>query len=135
MRKNYIAFILLAITLLVSACGAATPTPPHSPTAPPASPTPILTEPTAATTLVTCADIDANWGRDWAAVLDTLDKLIEADQSCGEEPLLSKKYAVHFNYGAALEAEEDTPAAVEQYRAALGPSARATADGFLPGDQ
>ncbi|MCB0170025.1 MAG: cellulase family glycosylhydrolase [Anaerolineae bacterium] len=119
MRKNYIAFILLAITLLVSACGAATPTPPHSPTAPPASPTPILTEPTAATTLVTCADIDANWGRDWAAVLDTLDKLIEADQSCGEEPLLSKKYAVHFNYGAALEAEEDTPAAVEQYRAAL----------------
>ena len=44
----------------------------------------------------TCADIDANWGQNWPAVLDTLAQLVAADQSCGEEPLLSKKYAAHY---------------------------------------
>lgn len=120
MRKSYIITFWLALTLLITGCGAATPTPPPPTSTPiPASPTPPLIEPTSATAFVTCADIDANWGQNWAAVLDTLDKLIEAEQSCGAEPLLAKKYAVHFNYGAALEAEDQTEAAIEQYQAAL----------------
>ncbi len=67
----------------------------------------------------TCADIDANWGQNWPAVLAALDQLIAADQTCGEEPLASKKYAVHFNYAAALENQGDLEAAISQYQAAL----------------
>ena len=51
----------------------------------------------------TCADIDANWGRDWPAVVAALEQLIAADETCGDEPLLSKKYATHFNYATTLE--------------------------------
>ena len=119
MRKIYLVTLGLTLVILIAACGAETPTPPPSPTAAPASPTPPLAEPTPATALVTCADIDANWGNNWPAVLATLDKLIAADQRCGEEPLLSKKYAVHYNYAASLEGQNETEAAIEQYRAAL----------------
>lgn len=67
----------------------------------------------------TCADIDANWGRDWPAVLTALEQLIAADRSCGDEPLLGKKYATHFNYAAVLENQGDLDSAIEQYQAAL----------------
>jgi tetratricopeptide (TPR) repeat protein len=69
--------------------------------------------------VATCADIDAYWGNDWPAVLKTLDQLIAADQTCGDEPLLSKKYAVHYNYAAVLENEGERSRAIEQYQAAL----------------
>jgi len=68
--------------------------------------------------LVTCADLDPNWGHNWPAVIETLEQLLAIDQSCGDEPLLSKKYAAHFSYGAALE-EDDRESAIVQYRAAL----------------
>jgi hypothetical protein len=67
----------------------------------------------------TCADIDANWGQNWPAVLDTLAQLVAADQSCGEEPLLSKKYAAHYIFGVALEEKDEVEPAITQYQAAL----------------
>ncbi len=70
-------------------------------------------------TVATCADLDSNWGHNWPAVIETLDQLLAADQSCGEEPLLSKKYAAHFSYGAAMEESSELEPAIGQYRAAL----------------
>ncbi len=70
-------------------------------------------------TAVTCADVDANWGQDWPAVLTALEQLIAENQTCGAEPLPSKKYAAHFNYGAALEANGNLESAISQYEAAL----------------
>lgn len=92
---------------------------------PPSSPTPTVVPPTIELTptptqvIVTCADIDANWGKDWAAVLAVLEQLMAQDQTCGDEPLASKKYAAHFNYGAALETGGEVEAAIAQYQAAL----------------
>ena len=88
---------------------------------PTATAEPPTAEPTATPTetVVTCADIDANWGKDWNAVLAALEQLIIDDQVCGEEPLSSKKYAAHFNYGSALETNDEIEAAVAQYQAAL----------------
>ena len=100
-----------AVIIALAACAlfpTATPMPPTD--APSATPT----EP-----VVTCADIDANWGKDWDAVLAALEQLMANDQVCGEEPLSSKKYAAHFNYGTALEANDELEAAVMQYQAAL----------------
>jgi tetratricopeptide (TPR) repeat protein len=71
------------------------------------------------TTTATCADLDANWGHNWPGVLEALDGLIAAGQSCGPEPLVSKKYAVHFNYAASLEEAGDSEQAIAQYQAAL----------------
>lgn len=68
---------------------------------------------------VTCADIDANWGQNWTETLEVLDQLIAAGQSCGEEPLTSKKYAAHFTYAASLENSGDLKTAIPQYQAAL----------------
>jgi tetratricopeptide (TPR) repeat protein len=51
--------------------------------------------------------------------LNTLEQLIAAGQSCGDEPLLSKKYAVHFNYAAVLESEDKVDQAIRQYQSAL----------------
>ncbi len=114
MLKQIWILCYILVTATLTACAAeATPSPQPSPTST------VIPTATPAATPVTCADMDANWGKDWAAVLDVLDTLIEAEQSCGEEPLLSKKYAVHFNYGASLENEGQREAAVEQYQAAL----------------
>jgi hypothetical protein len=68
---------------------------------------------------LTCADLDAAWGVDWPRVLEVLDALIADDQTCGPEPLLSKKYAAHYNYGVQLEQAGDVDAAVVQYQAAF----------------
>lgn len=70
-------------------------------------------------TLPTCADIDTHWGNDWPATLATLEMLIATDQTCGEEPLLSKKYAAHYIYAASLEESGDIETATHQYQAAL----------------
>ncbi|MBI1878185.1 MAG: hypothetical protein HYR94_08165, partial [Chloroflexi bacterium] len=113
--------LIAAVTLLLltlAACQASPPTQPTptsiaaAATAPPipATPTPLA---------ATCADLDANWGNNWPAALDTLDQLIEADQSCGEEPLLSKKYAAHYIYGVGLEEKGEIETAITQFRAAL----------------
>ena len=83
------------------------------------SPTPSTIPATPPPPLATCGDLDANWGKDWPAVLNALDLLIQAQQSCGEEPLLSKKYAVHFNYGASLEEQNELDQATTQYQAAF----------------
>jgi hypothetical protein len=56
---------------------------------------------------------------DWPRALQVLDALIAADQTCGPEPLLSKKYAAHYNYGVALEQSGQVDAAVAQYQAAV----------------
>jgi endo-1,4-beta-mannosidase len=52
-------------------------------------------------------------------VLELLDKLIEAEMRCGDEPLLSKKYAVHYNYAVTLEDKSLLSEAIDQYQAAL----------------
>jgi hypothetical protein len=69
--------------------------------------------------LATCADLNAAWGQDWPVTIETLEQLIQAGQSCGEEPLPSKKYAAHFIYATSLEEQGDIEAAVPHYRAAL----------------
>ncbi len=79
----------------------------------------IAVTPIASKSAASCADLDANWGRDWSAVVETLNQLIEAKQTCGAESLASKQYAAHFNYGVALEQTAQREAAIGQYRAAL----------------
>ena len=133
-KKMVIRFIIgFCLISVMIACGA-------EPTQPPPSTSGAIVVPTATSTLTapdvtrvqatatavppvepiaTCGDLAANWGRDWPAVLAALEQLIEADQSCGEEPLLSVKYATHFNYAAVLENQDDLDAAIAQYRAAL----------------
>lgn len=94
---------------------APTPTPAHAETP---SPTPAA-EITPIQITVSCGDIDTNWGQDWPAVLNALDQLITANQSCGEEPLPDKKYAAHFSYAVSLENSGNLERAIEQYQAAL----------------
>jgi hypothetical protein len=132
-RRNLAFAVCLFFASILPACGANTPFGPElgreqtgeniTPTPATAlapllelTPTPVETTPDA---VVSCADLDANWGKDWPAVLDTLEQLISAKQTCGEEPLLSKKYAAHFTYGVSLEKNGDTGAAIAQYQAAL----------------
>jgi hypothetical protein len=67
---------------------------------------------------VTCADLDAAWG-DWPTTISVLETLIAAEQSCGPEPLTSKLYAAHFNYGEALEGQGDAASAVTHYTTAF----------------
>jgi hypothetical protein len=116
--------VIFLLLLTLAACQA-TPPPPLPPTTEPtsvvaiATPIATTTPPTPTPPPATCADLDANWGKDWPATLDALEQLIAADQSCGEEPLLSVKYAAHYIYGVALEEEGDQEAAVAQYRSAL----------------
>lgn len=66
----------------------------------------------------TCGDLDRVWG-DWLTTIDVLNRLIDAGQSCGPEPLSSKLYAAHFNFAAALETQGDTERAIKQYRGAF----------------
>jgi hypothetical protein len=80
---------------------------------------PTITPGPTATPPATCTDIEATWGKDWPALLTALERLIEAGQSCGPEPLLGKKYAAHYIYGVALEEQGDTDEAIVQYQAAL----------------
>jgi hypothetical protein len=115
LKRVWVLCSILLVATLAACAAEVTPSPQPAPTAT-VAPT---TAATPSASPVTCADMDAHWGQDWAAVLGVLDRLIEAGQSCGEEPLLSKKYAVHFNYGASLENEGQLEAAVEQYQAAL----------------
>lgn len=82
-------------------------------------PSPTNTPAVAVQIPVSCDDVGIYWGNDWPAALDTLEQLIAANQSCGEEPLLSKKYAAHYIYGVGLEEQGDTETAIEQYQAAL----------------
>jgi hypothetical protein len=91
--KTFFAVITLCF-LTLAACQANTLTPP---TPFPIAASPIPATPTPLT--ATCADVDATWGNNWPVALDTLDQLIKAGQSCGEEPLLSKKYAAHYRRG------------------------------------
>lgn len=119
---NKLAVILTIIAaLLLSACQASSfsSTPSPSPAYFLPTPTPLVAPDASTTSFVTCADIDANWGNHWPAVLEALDQLIVANQSCGPEPLLSKKYATHFNYGASLEDQGDLNTALTQYQAAF----------------
>lgn len=120
MNKLPASFFLLAFILFLAGCTATlTPLPPEA--IPAATPTPATTPNPAAGALAaaTCADIDAYWGQDWPRLLAVLDRLIQNEQRCGDEPLLSKKYAAHFIYGVSLEEQGQPAAAIEQYRAAL----------------
>jgi hypothetical protein len=79
----------------------------------------IIAEPAPVEKAVSCADVDTNWGSNWPAVLDALERLIAANQSCGEQSLLGKKYAAHFSYAVSLENDGDLDTAIAQYQAAL----------------
>jgi hypothetical protein len=48
-----------------------------------------------------------------------LEELRAAGVTCGDQPLSSKQYAAHINYGQALETAGDPEAAVDQYLLAL----------------
>ncbi|MBE7554886.1 MAG: cellulase family glycosylhydrolase [Anaerolineales bacterium] len=116
---------ITVVVLFLYALAACQTTPPTT-TPPTATPDTVAAIPTATSTTTaptpataTCADLDANWGNNWPAVLDALTQLIAADQSCGEEPLLSKKYAAHYIYGVGLEEKGEVDTAIVQFRAAL----------------
>ncbi|MEM9777839.1 MAG: cellulase family glycosylhydrolase [Chloroflexota bacterium] len=89
---------------------------------------PITTNPTSTTVVhateaqniaYICADVDQNWGTNWPTVLQALDGLIDQNKTCGPEPLLSKKYAAHFNYASELESSSQIELAVENYTLAF----------------
>lgn len=115
--KTFLAIFGLLFILLLGACQSSPPVT-ASPT-PLAAATPTRVPLTPTPTVATCADLDANWGYNWPAVLETLAQLIAADQSCGAEPLLSKKYAAHFIYAVSLEENGELEPAIAQYQAAL----------------
>jgi hypothetical protein len=117
MTKIRLSLWLLIFILALPACTATlTPLPPEA--IPVATPTAAPT-PSGEVAAATCADVDAYWGNDWPRLLAALDRLIQTDQTCGPEPLLSKKYAGHFIFGVGLEEQGQPAAAIEQYRAAL----------------
>jgi tetratricopeptide (TPR) repeat protein len=132
-RRGFAFAISLFFTSILLACGVSTPasiqltqeqsttTKTETATSSPANTVAleVATEVTPVETTVSCADVDANWGNNWLIVLEVLEQLIAANQSCGEEPLLSKKYAAHFSYAVSLEHKGDLDAAITQYRAAL----------------
>lgn len=64
---------------------------------------------------LTCADVDANWGNEWATVVAALYQLIDRQEPCGPDPLSTKLYAAHYSYGVALEGSGDPHAGVQQY--------------------
>lgn len=115
--KIFVAIIGLLFISILGACqnsapvtASATPLAVATPTRVPLTPTP---------TVATCADLDANWGQNWPAVIETLEQLLATDQSCGAEPLPSKKYAAHFSYAVSLEEKGQLKPAISQYQAAL----------------
>jgi hypothetical protein len=111
------------LLLLLAACQATPPAPlPPTSSATPAAVVSLVATalpPTSTPAIATCADLDAQWGHNWPAALDTLVQLIAVEQNCGPEPLLSKKYAAHYIYGVALEEQGQLDQAIAQYRAAL----------------
>lgn len=111
-NKSIILVTFLFLSL--AACQTTLPTPLPPTTEPPTVVVAATLPPPA-----TCADLDANWGQNWPVTLDVLGQLIAVDQSCGDEPLLSKKYAAHYIYGVALEEKGEVDPAIAQYRAAL----------------
>ncbi len=115
--KVFTAIFGLLFILALGACRSAPPDT-ASPT-PLAAATPTRVPLTPTPTVATCADLDANWGQNWPAVVETLEQLLATDQSCGAEPLLSKKYAALFSYAASLEENGQLEAAISQYQAAL----------------
>jgi hypothetical protein len=102
-----VAFTIVLVA--ATACRPADNAPPE------ATPTPTP----AATAAATCQDIDRYWNNDWPALIHVLEELRAAEVTCGEQPLSSKQYAAHINYGQALEAAGDPGAAIDQYRLAL----------------
>jgi len=85
---------------------------------PTASPVPATATPMILVT-VTCADLDPLWGTDWPGFIETVDLLLATGQTCGAEPLLTKKYAALFSYGKSLEEKGQIEQAVEQFQTAL----------------
>ncbi|MBN1121820.1 MAG: cellulase family glycosylhydrolase [Anaerolineae bacterium] len=67
----------------------------------------------------TCEDIERYWNNDWAALIEVLEALRAEGVSCGDQPLVNKQYAVHINYGMALEAAGAPSEAIDQYQQAL----------------
>lgn len=122
-KQVLLSFCLMLFSLGLAACGTNAPVEPQSTQAPVGeanvAPAATATLPVEVENVATCADIEANWGHNWPAVLQALEQLIAADQTCGDEPLLSKKYATHFNYAAALENAGQLDQAIPHYRAAL----------------
>lgn len=79
-------------------------------TPPPAAPVPSID--------AACAEVDHVWGN-WPATIDVLERLNEQGLSCWAEPISSKLYAAHFNYGLELESAGEFDEAVTHFRAAL----------------
>ena len=84
-----------------------------------ATPTTQTIIPTAVVSTFTCADVDEHWGNDWPTTLEVLDQLIHNEETCGEEPLLSKKYAAHFIYANSLETSGEIENAIANYTSAF----------------
>ena len=77
------------------------------------------------TALFACADLDGAWAvSDWPRALVVLAALESANATCGAESLSEKRYAAHINYAVMLEHQNQKPAAIDQYRAALSANGR-----------
>ncbi|MBN1314971.1 MAG: cellulase family glycosylhydrolase [Anaerolineales bacterium] len=122
MKKRFSRPAILIIGLsLLAACRTATRTVPTEVTPDPGVTIAhsSLPEVTATPVGCTCTTLAENWESDWPATLAALDCLTAHDQTCGEEPLSSKKYAARYNYAVSLEIQGDLDAAIVQYQAAF----------------
>ncbi len=108
---------LSLVALILAACQA--PPLPLTATAIPTRASATAVPPTQTPTAVSCGDLDAAWGQDWARTIDVLQVLEAQSASCGPEPLSSKTYAARVSYGASLEAAGDVDGATTQYQAAF----------------
>ena len=83
------------------------------------APSPLNIVPTLEPKEYSCEDIETSWSIDWPTVIAALNNLSQQGKACGDEPLLSKLYAAHFNYATILEANGDRETAVSHYTAAF----------------
>ncbi len=110
----FLGSILLLVTLAACANADLAATDPTELPAPAVVVSTATVMPTAAVAQTSCADLNTTWG-DWPATVQVLDTLIDANETCGDEPLLSKKYAALYTYGTELEGLGNLDEAAVQY--------------------
>ncbi len=120
--KQFGIAFLVWLVLIVSACDSSSgeSQPPSSPANTQLIPTEVSTPVASATRQVvsqvfTCAEVESHWGNDWPKTIAAIDGLIQEKQTCGEEPLLGKKYAALFIYANTLEEAGEIELAIRYY--------------------
>lgn len=67
-----------------------------------------------------CSEVDAAWSAsDWPRVIKNLESIRQYGKRCGSQDPTLTLYPAYYNYGAALDAKNDTASAIDAYRRAL----------------